>query len=96
MITGHTSKMDKRLIDQMIKSSGLNEIMTVDHVSNKISKFLSSDDLNNSYQTCLSNGRCYYDINDNDDSIQINVYSFQRFLGRCLIPIEYIYSCIIK
>ena len=53
MITGHTSKMDKRLIDQMIKSSGLNEIMTVDHVSNKISKFLSTDDHNNSFQILL-------------------------------------------
>ncbi len=53
MITGHTSKMDKRLIDQMIKSSELNEIMTVDHVSKKISKFLNTDDLDNSNQILL-------------------------------------------
>ena len=53
MLTDHTSKMDKRLIDQMIKSSGLNEIMTVDHVSNKISKFLNADDHDNSFQIPL-------------------------------------------
>ena len=53
MITGHTSKMDERLIDQMKNSSGLNEIMTVEYVSNKISDFLSKDGLNNSNQISL-------------------------------------------
>ena len=38
---------------QMKNSSGLNEIMTVEYVSNKISDFLSKDGLNNSNQISL-------------------------------------------
>ena len=45
MITGYTSKMDDRLIDQMINSTNTKKIMTVNHVSKKISKFLSEDTL---------------------------------------------------
>ena len=48
MITDHTSKMDERLIDQMINSTESKKIMTVEHVSNKISRFLSEDNLSES------------------------------------------------
>tara|TARA_B100001093_G_scaffold509618_2_gene573994 strand:+ start:794 stop:1516 length:723 start_codon:yes stop_codon:yes gene_type:complete len=45
MITEHTSKMDDRLIDQMINSTKDKKIMTVHHVSKKISQFLNEDTL---------------------------------------------------
>lgn len=45
MITGHTSKMDERLVHQMINSSESKDIMTVDHVSNKILSFLDEKNL---------------------------------------------------
>lgn len=53
MITGHTSKMDERLVDQMVSSSNSNKLMTVDHVSEKISDFLNSDELNGSNEIIL-------------------------------------------
>ena len=53
MITGHTSKMDERLVDQMVSSSDSNKLMTVDHVSEKISDFLNSDELNGSNEIIL-------------------------------------------
>ena len=45
MITEYTSKMDDRLINQMINSKNEGGIMTVNHVSKKISNFLSEDTL---------------------------------------------------
>jgi NAD(P)-dependent dehydrogenase (short-subunit alcohol dehydrogenase family) len=43
MLTSHTSKMDERLMDQIRNSSDSKKLMTVEHVSNKISDFLKSD-----------------------------------------------------
>ena len=53
MITGHTSKMDDRLIDQMINSTKTKKIMTVNYVSNKIINFLSKDNLIESNEILL-------------------------------------------
>ena len=53
MITGHTSKMDKRLVDQMVSSSNSKKLMTVDYVSEKIANFLYSDELNSSNEIFL-------------------------------------------
>jgi short-subunit dehydrogenase len=46
MLTGHTSKMDQRLVDQIINSTDSKQLMSVEHVSNKIYDFLIRDDLN--------------------------------------------------
>lgn len=53
MITEHTSKMDSRLVDQMINSTKDKKIMTVQNVSKIISKFLGEDSLTESNEIKL-------------------------------------------
>ena len=48
MLTGHTSKMDQRLVDQFINNSDSKKLMSVEHVANKISDFINSVDPNKS------------------------------------------------
>tara|TARA_B100000900_G_scaffold393745_1_gene390538 strand:- start:27 stop:749 length:723 start_codon:yes stop_codon:yes gene_type:complete len=53
MITEYTSKMDSRLVDQMINSTKDKKIMTVQNVSKIISKFLGEDSLTESNEIKL-------------------------------------------
>ncbi len=53
MITGHTSKMDNRLIDQILDSKDSKKNMTVDQVSKTISNFLKANDDNESNEIIL-------------------------------------------
>lgn len=53
MITGHTSKMDSRLVDQMTNSTDSKKLLTVDYVSERISNFLNSNESNESNEIIL-------------------------------------------
>lgn len=52
--------------------------------------------LNNSYSNLYSKDFCSYDINEMNDSVDISLYSYQKIMGICSIPVEYLYSCIIN
>ena len=53
MITGHTSKMDSRLVDQMTNSTDSKKLLTVDYVSERISNFINSNESNESNEIIL-------------------------------------------
>lgn len=52
--------------------------------------------LNNSYNNLYNKDYCSYDINEMNDSIDISLYSYQKIIGICSIPVEYLYSCVIN
>lgn len=52
--------------------------------------------LNNSYSNLYNKDFCSYDINEMNDFVDISLYSYQKIIGVCSIPVEYLYSCIIN
>lgn len=52
--------------------------------------------LNNSYMKCLDKEECIYNVEEIKDNIPVTLYSHQTLLGICLIPVNYLYSCILN
>ena len=52
--------------------------------------------INNSYMKCLDKEECIYNIEEIKDNIPVTLYSHQNLLGICLIPVNYLYSCILN
>jgi len=66
-------------------------------ISQNYSNLLSSYKLVNiTYNECLAREQCSYDLHNVIDEFPVSVYSRNKLLGICMIPIEFILSCIIK
>ena len=53
-------------------------------------------ELNNSYSNLYNKDFCSYDINEMSDFVDVSLYSYQKIIGVCSIPVEYLYSCVIN
>jgi len=58
--------------------------------------FENYKELNSSYNNLYDKDFCSYDINEMNDFVDISLYSYQKIIGVCSVPVEYLYSCIIN